>query len=169
MTKWPPKNGRDFIRSELFGDILISLVSRMQQRYPKKDFSDAVAVVYEWFDKKLSSNYRFINKTRFPTQKTFQLYVQQAILNAARRTDQKRQRHQKKALPEGFAIIDPSPSPVSLAQLHEAMANLPEPHKMVFERILEEGMASMELLAAILDKTIDDIERLYEEAIDMLV
>src|SRR5437867_3454888 len=91
-SDWPPQDGKEYIRSEVFGTILIDLVKRFGARYPEVDFSDALAEVFVWFDTKLSENRRFINSRRFPTASAFHAYLRQAIWNAARLTARKRRR-----------------------------------------------------------------------------
>jgi len=166
---WPPQDGKKFIRSDEFGRILISLVRQFIYRYPQMDFTDAVAHVFTWFDKKLSLNRRFINARRFPTATAFTAYLKQSIWNAALLTQRERSRSRHIEAPSGqqlpvVRIIDPE----ERANVLEAVEALPEPHKTVFHYyFFDEG--DLRMLASVIDRTEAEIYRLYEEAIDMLM
>jgi hypothetical protein len=165
---WPPQDGKEFIRSNEFGKILISLVRQFTYRYPQMDFTDAVAHVFTWFDKKLSINRRFINSRRFPTVAAFRAYVRQSIWNAALITQRERQRHKQIEAPSGrqaliVRVIDPEERAMAL----EAVESLPEPHKTVFNSFFFDEQ-DLCMLASIIDRTEAEIHQLYVEAVDML-
>ncbi len=167
-AKWPPKDGKKFIRSEGFGLMLVELTTDLASRYPRLDFSDAVAHVFAWFDRKLSKNRRFINTRRFPTVAAFKAYLRQAVWNAARLAmRQRRQREAIEALPIDQPIVSKEMRPDDRLQLIEMVEGLPEPHKTVFHKFFfdEENLA---MIASILNLTEARVEQLYEEAVDML-
>lgn len=166
---WPPQDGKKFIRSDQFGRILISLVRQFTNRYPKMDFSDAVAHVFTWFDRKLSLNRRFINSRRFPSVAAFIAYLKQSIWNAALITQRERQRYKRIKAPTGLQtpivrVIDPE----ERAMVLEAVESLPEPQKTVFHSYFfdEEDLC---MLASITGRTEEENHQLYEKAIDMLM
>ena len=166
---WPPSDGKEFICSEAFGHMLMGLVVQLARRYPKMDFTDAVAQVFAWFDRKLSDNRRFINERRFPSVNTFMAYLKQALWNAARLTERERRRHEHiEALAVERQIVIEEVSPEDIANLIEIVEVLPEPHKTVFQRIFfdEENLS---MIASILDLTQVRVIKLYEDAVDMLV
>ena len=168
MSPWPPEEGKGFIQSEEFGRILVALTEQLSSRYPQMDFGDAVAQVFVWFDQKLSSNRRFINSRRFPTRSAFRAYLRQAVWNAARVAARKRRRREEiEALSVDLPIIAGGLGTEERAQLLEMLDGLPEPHKTVFDKFFfdEEDVA---MIASILNLCEEDIERLYEEALDML-
>lgn len=165
---WPPQDGKEFIRSNEFGKILISLVRQFTYRYPQMDFTDAVAHVFTWFDKKLSINRRFINSRRFPTVAAFKAYVRQSIWNAALITQRERQRHKQIEAPSGRqALIARVIDPAERAMVLEAVESLAEPHKTVFHSYFLEEV-DIYMLTSILNRTEEEIYQLYGEAIDML-
>ncbi len=168
LPSWPPENGKDFIRSDDFGRMIVGLTRDLAARYPTMDFTDGVAHVFVWFDAKLSKNRRFINPRRFPTNQSFQAYLRQAVWNAARlATRQRRRREDIEALPVDRPIISAQMGPEIRVQLLEMVERLPEPHKTVFHKFFldEEDLA---MIASILGLTEEEVHRLYEEAVDML-
>jgi len=166
---WPPPKGKEFIRSNEFGVLLVALVSRLAANYPEMDFTDAAAGVFAWFDKKLSRNRRFINRRRFPTFASFAAYLRQAVWNAARLTDRERRRHEhlEALFIEDHSIIDREIDPERMAELHEAIDSIPEPHRIVFDRYFfdEEDLST---IASIYNLSEERAQTLYTEAIDML-
>lgn len=166
--EWPPEDGREFIRSDAFGELLVSVTIRLATHYPKMDFSDAVAMVFVWFDGKLSENRRFINSRRFPTYSAFNAYLRQAVWNAARLT--MRQRRQLEAIESGpidEAIPSTELGPEERVRLIEMVDGLTEPHKTVFYRYFfeEEDLA---MIASILNLPEGKVHQVYEEAVDIL-
>jgi len=166
---WPPPKGKEFIRSDEFGALLVTLVCRLAANYPEMDFTDAAASVFAWFDKKLSRNRRFINRRRFPTFASFAAYLRQAVWNAARLTERERRRyeHIEAFFVEGHSIIDREIDPERMAEMHEAIDSLPEPHRTVFDRYFfdEEDLSA---IANIYNLSEEQAQELYAEAVDML-
>ncbi len=165
---WPPENGKTFIRSSVFGVMIVELTHQLARRYPKMDFTDAVAQVFAWFDLKLSENRRFINARRFPTIGAFRAYLRQCLWNSARLAMRKRHRRETiEALPADQPIISTEMRAEDRVQLLEMVDGLPEPHKTVFHKFFfdEEDLA---MIASILDLTEEQAQRIYEEAVDML-
>lgn len=168
-SDWPPMDGRKFICSDAFGAMLISLVRQLALRYPRMDFTDAVAQVFAWFDKKVSCNRRFINKRRFPSVNAFKAYLKQSLWNAARLTERERRRREYiEALAVERQIVPQKANPVEIAILAEMVEALPEPHKTVFHRFFFDE-DELFMIASILDLTEPMAVQLYVEAVDMLV
>src|SRR5580704_6506989 len=92
---WPPADGREFVKSDDFGAIVVHEAVKYAERYPKLDFTDGAAQVFTWFSHKLAKNRRFINKRRFPTADSFIAYIRHAIWNASRMSERTRQRRQQ--------------------------------------------------------------------------
>jgi len=166
--RWPPADGRKFIHSDLFGKMLVGLVSELAKSYPNMDFTDAVANVFTWFDRKLSRNRRFINPRRFPTVASFVAYLRQAVWNAARLTERERRRDKRIEAPrDDRPIVIREMTPEERAELLEVVEALPEPHKTVFHRFFfdEEDLS---VLASTYSLSEEQVRRVYEEAVDML-
>lgn len=166
---WPPSDGKKFIRSDAFGELLILLVNQLTKRYPKMDFTDAVAQVFAWFDRKLSRNRRFINRRRFPSVNGFMAYLKQSLWNAARLSERERRRREYiEALVVEQQIVPQKASAEDIATLAEMVETLPEPNKTVFHRVFfdEEDLS---MIASALDLTEQIVFKLYEDALDMLV
>lgn len=165
---WPPENGKEYIKSDAFGCLLVSLVSELAQRYSHMDFTDAVAMVFAWFDQKLTKNRRFINKRRYPSEKAFIAYLKQAIWNAARLTERQRVRERQiQAFSADQVLSYEEASPEELTKLHEIVERLTDPHKTVFQRFFfEEDDPTM--IASILNMSESQVHSLFEEATDML-
>jgi hypothetical protein len=168
---WPPPNGKKFIESEDFGALVVDEAKRLIKKFPRYDFTDAVAHVYTWFSKKVSRNRRFINSKRFPTAEAFVAYIRAALWNASRISARSRQRQREiSALPVEEPITDDRFSLENLDQLLERVEALNDPHKTVFTAIWLDEASEHELamLAGALDRTLQEVYRIYEEAIDML-
>jgi RNA polymerase sigma factor (sigma-70 family) len=166
--QWPPENGREFVRGEVFGAILVELTRHFADRYPDMDFTDAVAQVFVWFDGKLSKNRRFINSRRFPTLGAFRAYLRQAIWNAARVTMRSRRRRQEVEAPSlDRPIVSTEMGAEERVQLLEMVEGLPEPHKTVFHKFFFDE-EELRWIASVLNLTQRQVETLYEEAVDML-
>jgi hypothetical protein len=166
--QWPPEDGKEFIRSEAFGALLVDLTSRMAAHYPAMDFTDAVAQVFVWFDRKLSVNRRFINSRRFPTLGAFKAYLRQAVWNAARLTMRERRRRQAvEVLPLDRAVLPAAKTADERVRVLELVEALPEPHKTIFYRIFFDE-EDLPMIASIHNLTEARVEQLFEEAVDML-
>jgi hypothetical protein len=165
---WPPKDGAKFIRSESFGRMLVEIVEQLTKDNPHRDFTDAVAHLFAWFDRKLSENRHFINRRRFRTEGAFKAYLRQAAWNAARLAERQRRRHRAiTALPIDHPITEREMSPVERADLLDRVERLNDPHKTVLWRLFFEE-AEPWMIAAALDISEEQLCRLYEEAIDLL-
>ncbi len=168
QSNWPPDSGKQFIRSDTFAQMLLFLVKGLASKYPKMDFSDAVAQVFTWFDKKLSHNSRFINRRRFPSVNAFEAYLRQCVWNSARLTERVRKRQQRlEALKVDEEIVAHETTTEELAILSEAVDLLSEPHKTIFCRLFFDE-EDVHTIASILNRTQKEIIQLYEEAIDLL-
>jgi hypothetical protein len=167
--EWPPTGGKDFIRSDEFGRMLLKVVSDLSARYPQIDFTDAVAHVFAWFDRKLSKNRRYINSRRFANKSSFLAYLRQSVWNAGRIAARQRQRSQQvEALPADRPIVADKISQEELDTLLSKVESLPEPHKSVFERRFFEEDSS-QWIASCTGRTEEEVESLYTEAIDLLI
>lgn len=167
-STWPPHNGREFIRSEAFAQTLLSLVKELAAHYPRMDFTDAVALLFEWFDHKLSKNRSFINSTRFRTENAFRAYVKQALWRYALLAERQRQRHEDLTTRVVTRqTISSQATPEELESVREAVVSLPEPHRTVFLRLfLDEEDPS--IIADALNLTPRMVSELYEDAVDLL-
>ena len=165
---WPPQKGKDFIRSDAFGKMLVELVNYLSHYYPRKDFTDAIALVYVWFDNKLSKNRRFINKRRFPTINMFKAYLRQAVWNASRATERRRARQLEIETPTSdYPITRHISSPEEQASIAECVDKLPETHKTVFSYFFFQEV-DPSMICSILSRSESEIHSLYQEALDML-
>src|SRR5262245_10654451 len=98
--QWPPSGGLEFARSREFGELLIETGNQLAKKYPRIDFTDAVAHVDQWLDGRLVKEPDFLNLARFPTLSAFRAYVKQAVWNAGRIAARKRKRNEPlEALP----------------------------------------------------------------------
>lgn len=167
--EWPPADGKRFVHSEQFGSLLLEIVWEFEEKYPHLDFTDATAMVFAWFDRKLAQNRRFINRDRFPTPSSFRAYVKQSVWNAGRLSERQRDRHEAlEEHPGEESIAIESLTPEERASLMERADDLPFPQKEVFERIFfyEETAA---YVASVLDRTEEEIHEIYDEALDSLM
>jgi hypothetical protein len=166
--EWPPSDGGDFIRSDEFARTLVDLAVYLGRRYPHMDFTDAVAHVFAWFDGKLAKDSDFISRERFRTRNAFLAYLRQALWNAGRLAERRRKQRKKiESLPTDEQIVDRRLSPEEIAYLIEKKEALPEPHRTVLWRLFfEEDDPPM--IAATLGLTVEEVLRIYEEALDML-
>ncbi len=166
---WPPPDGKAFVHSERFGDLLLQIVRELETKYPHIDFTDATAIVFAWFDGKLAKNRRFINPDRFPTPSSFRAYVKQSVWNAGRLSERQRSRQPEvEELPVDDSIAIETLTAEERASLMEKADTLPFPEKDVFERIFfdEEDVA---MVASVLGKTEAEIHRIYDAAIDHML
>ena len=167
-SDWPPRDGRSFIESPSFGNLLVKITNELASTYPQMDFTDAIAHVFTWFDRKLKSNRRFVNARRFRTHGAFVAYVRQALWNAGRMAERQRQRFEPiEALPANRPITTWGTNPEDLVVLMEAVESLPEPQKTVFQRLFIEEEAET-VVAQALGCSQRRICMLYEEAVDMI-
>jgi hypothetical protein len=165
---WPPKDGKAFIRSDVFGRMLLESVYTLAMRHVGLDFSDAVAQVFIWFDQKLSRNRRFINERRFPTSDSFKAYLRQAVYNAGLLAERKRLREGiVEELSDRLPIASTAMGPDQRVELLDAIDSLPEPHKTVFYRLAVEH-EDTSMVASIEGLPEDRIVQLFEEALDMV-
>ena len=104
---WPPADGKKFIRSVEFGNIVLDWCEKMTLRFPAMDFTDAASHVFYWFDTKLKKNRRFINGRRFKSRRMFVSYVRQCVWNASLQAQRQRQRFNKiEPIPSNERIVD---------------------------------------------------------------
>ena len=168
MVNWPPENGLSFIRSNEFGNIVLAWCNELTERYPKKDFTDAASHVFDWFDRKLKKNRRFINSRRFHTKHAFVAYIRQCVWNAARLAERQRKRRDEiLALPVDEPIADSDLSLEQIDELLDAISQLPLPHKDILEKMIFDEY-KVEMLAKIYNVSESQVQEWYEEAIDML-
>jgi DNA-directed RNA polymerase specialized sigma24 family protein len=157
-----------YARSPEFGEALLDLANQLAARYPYMDFSDAVAHVFTWLDGRLEREPGFVSAKRFPTLSAFRAYLRQAVWNAARLAERKRQRHEPiEALPADRPIARQELGPEERSSLLGLVGTLQEPHKSIFVRyFLEEEELSS--LAAAYGCTEGEVRCLYEEAVDRI-
>lgn len=162
---WPPGNGRDFIRGEAFGRMLLDEVEALIRRDPRQDYTDAGAHIFTWFDAKLRQNKSFINGKRFPTEASFRAYLRRAAVNASRMAARRQRDHEP--LPDDLIETDLALDPVHAAEMQERLDGLPPRHREVLDRLFFED-EDFDMVASIMDLTRGQLSRLFEEAVDML-
>ena len=168
-STWPPHNGGEFIRSEAFGQMVLSVVKKLAKRYPKMDFTYAAASTFEWFDVRLSKDSSFISSTRFPTEEAFKAYTRQALWRASQLTERQRRSYMVRTERTVAERIAPNQAtPLELESTREAVMLLPEPHRTIFLRVLLYG-ENPSTVADALKLTPQIVMKLYEDAIDLLL
>lgn len=164
---WPPANGKKYIQSDEFGALLVELTKYFMECYPDRDFTDGVAHVFAWLDKKLTKNRRFINKRRFPTHSSFRAYMRQAIWNASRIAERSRRRIREiEVLSSEGPIANETANDIIL-DLQRAINGLPEPHRMVFERFFYDE-EPLKYIAQTAGLSLRNTEAIYAQAVDKL-
>lgn len=166
--QWPPEDGKEFIRSDEFGNMVLKWCEELAVRYTKMEFTDAASHVYTWFDGKLKINRRFINSRRFRTKAAFVDYLRQCVWNAARLAARQRSSRERNIVevPQQEAI-NKELSPDQLTPVFDAIDRLDFVKKTIVESIFFHDK-SPELVADSLQISVDDVYLLYEEAIDEL-
>ena len=162
---WPPPDGRRYVKSEAFGNLLLQEIEPLIRRNRDLDFTDGAAQIFTWLDAKLRKNRRFLNKARFPSEGAFRAYIRQAVWNAARLAQRRRKLGQP--LSAAAEPTDLSLDPLELAALQESLDALQEPHKTVLEKLYF-GREDVQMVASILDRTAQQVEQLFREALDLL-
>lgn len=165
LQPWPPEAG--FLASDLFGRTLISLAECMAREYPGLDFSDAVALVFDWFDRKAVGEPDFLDHPRFEDALKFIAYLQRSLLNAARQAYRKRRRDERiraQAVDESPANWQPSSD---FIRLWDYLDRLPWLHREVLEDLLFHGR-SLEDVAAARPQTRREIDVIFREAVDRI-
>ena len=167
--EWPPKDGKRFIRSLEFGNIVLEWCGKLTKRFPTMDFTDAASHVFYWFDNKLKKNRRFINGRRFKSRRMFISYVRQCVWNASLQAQRQRKRFNKiEALSSDDRIVDVGKDDWLLFEKLEACINkLAAIEKSVIERVIFEDFTFDEL-SAILDKPFVEVHEIYISAIDKI-
>ena len=167
---WPPKDGKRFIREEHFGQLLLDIVDRLSHQYPLMDFTDAVAHVFSWFDRKLVAEPTFINVGRFPSLSAFKAYLRQAVWNAGRLAERQRDRRERVGpLPVDKAIVTSDSRPEDMAALREAVDALDEPHRTVFSEFFFHERELADIANIYGGRfNVDELTAIYKEAIDLL-
>jgi hypothetical protein len=168
-TRWPPKDGRAYVRSDEFGKLVVEELDQLRAVHPRLDLVDAAAITFHWFNSKLNANRSFIGKKRFPTIGRFRAYVRQILYNAGVKALRlRRRRKQIEAIRGSARVVDtPAVSAQRLEQLQRLVDRLEETHQLIFTRyFLDEE--PLELIACAL--VIDEVEaqRLYEDAVDQI-
>ncbi len=166
---WPPKDGRAYVHSEAFGELVVHELNRLSKTHPRLDLADAAAIVFHWFNSKLNANRNFISRKRFPTVSGFRAYVRQMLYNAGMYAIRLRSKNQDLTeVPESEAVVDsPSASLQAKKELLKLVDLLEEPHKSIFTRFfLDEE--ELYLIATALDITEDNAHTIYEEAVDRI-
>jgi len=166
---WPPSDGRQYVKSDQFGSILVEEAISLIQLYPELEFTDSVATVFVWFSRRLNRNASFINKRRFPTSSFFRAYLRQSLFNAARRAQRERKRGQElSAAAVDEPIVDtPKLGIEDKERLLELLEQLEEPLKSVFESIFFEE-TDISLVASRLDLEEFEVAELFGQALDEL-
>ncbi len=167
--QWPPKNGREYIHSEEFGNLVVSEARKVGEAHPTLDLADSVATTFQWFNTTLNANRNFISKKRFPTVGSFRAYIRQMVYNAGMRAFRIRKKRQDlSSVPESDMVIDsPSASAERKEELLNFVERLEEPHKTVFTRYFFDE-DQFYLIAVSTNCTEDEAQKIYEEAVDQI-
>ena len=172
--EWPPYRADEYFRSERFGEVTISIVRMLTQKYPAIDFSDAVATTFVWFERTGNENPDFLRSGRFPTEAAFRAYVRQALWNAARAAARSRASRKELVDPgDGSHLVSPEVSPAWLAAFHECRDRLPPGLQRILEFMHDEndppnGLSRDEWAASVLGCTSDEVDRGYMRACDLI-
>lgn len=166
-SSWPPVEPAKFIRSERFGRDLLAQCERLRRTNPDLDLTDAVAHVFEWLDRKLERDPSFLNETKFPTSRAFWAYIRTALRRAALLVKRKLRRRPTQVLPQDSPVFDLSPSPDAMAQRDEIIDRLGYPCAEIVRRILESDR-DLDVFAASLDMTRDELEAAFEGCLDRM-
>ena len=167
-AEWPPADGKNYIRSDEFGNLVLEIAVHLMERYPTLDFSNAVARVFVWFDAKLHADSRFISADRFRSRFAFRAYVRQSLWNDARRTARdQRTRRELQAADELERMAAKELGPEDAATLHDEVRRLPLPHLMIVEWLVFES-AEVAFVAEALSLSEEEVTSLFEEALEIL-
>ncbi len=168
-TPWPPKDGRAYVHSEDFGELVVHELHRLSENHPSLDLADAAAIVFHWFNSKLNANRNFISKKRFPTSGRFRAYVRQMLYNAGMLAIRIRSKdNDLSGIRDSEAVVDsPSASLQAKEELLKLVDLLEEPHKSIFTRFFFEE-EDLYLIATAFDISEDDAHTIYEEAVDRI-
>jgi hypothetical protein len=165
---WPEPDPTQFIYSSRFGQLMLDLAGAFIDRFPGKDFTDAVSQVFGWLDAKLKEEPNFINADRFPTRDSFLAYVSQALWNAVNMVGREGERRDRQGLlPLDRPLETHGSTPQEAALLSGRLEALPEPQRTVVERILFD-QGSLEDAARAIGQTADKVADLFEQAISFL-
>ena len=163
---WPPVVGGKYVRSEAFGQALLDIARRLAEKYSHMDFTDAVAQVFEWFDRRLQRESDFLNADRFPTSNAFRAYLRQSLWNAARAAERKRSNRRRiEALSAERPMTSGDLAPEERDQLLDLVEQLCEPHKSIFMKVFFEETETQEV-ASIFDRTQEEVHQIFVEAVD---
>ncbi len=141
------------------------------------DFTDAVALVFAWFDDKVrKKDVDFINAERFPSRSAFVAYIRHAIWNAARLSERQQARRGSIELSSlDDSVLTQlqnsevaSPSPEEHLILAELVDELEEPHRTIIREIVFSRTPLFEL-SEILRLSVRRLGKALDEAIDILM
>ena len=60
-VSWPPADSAAFIRTDVFANLMISIITDLAEKYPHMDFADAAASLFTWLDRKVATEPGFIS------------------------------------------------------------------------------------------------------------
>jgi hypothetical protein len=164
---WPPENGLEFVQSETFGRELLAICEEIRRRHPELDFSDSVAEIFEWLDKRLSREPRFLNQGAFPSFSAFRGYIRTGLLRVA--LLRKRQSRRKgEFLPYDSSLLDPGPSPEAIAIRDEMIDRLGSPCAEIVRKLFNSTREEIGLFAADLRLAPEKLEEQFERCLDRL-
>ncbi len=168
-NQWPPKDGRSYVHSEDFGELVVHELNRLLETHPRLDLADAAAIVFQWFNSKLNANRNFISRRKFPSMSSFRAYVRQMLYNAGMYAIRLRSKDRDLSeVPESEAIVDsPTASLQRKEELLTLVEKLEEPHKTIFSRFFFDE-EDLYLIATAMDITEENAHAIYEEAVDRI-
>jgi hypothetical protein len=166
--EWPPPDIEGFIRGDRFLKLVNGLGEGLTRVYPHMRYADALALIFDWFERRIGEDPEFITLQTFPTFNSFRAYVKQAVFNAAGLAEQARQRRDEvTALPtDQFIVAHPMESG-EREDLIERVEALPFQPKLVFKALFFDEETVPEL-ADRYGWAPEDIWAAYHEAIDLL-
>jgi hypothetical protein len=164
---WPPKNGLAFVQSEAFGLELLAVCGELRRSNPELDFSDSVAEIFEWLDKKIGQDPHFLSRAAFPSHAAFLAYIRVALLRVA--LLRKRQsRRMGQVLADDSSLLDPGPSPEAIAIRDEMIDRLGSPCADLIRKLLGSTSGEIDQYTGDLNLTRRELEKRFERCLDHL-
>lgn len=172
---WPPRDASAFFGGEAFGKSLLGIVERLAADYPRMDFSDALAIVFVWLQRRAEVDRAFVSEPgRFKSESDLMAYLRQALWNAARSSERRRRARQEIEAPAiTEELVSREISAETLAAFHECRDRLPGPLRAVFEMMHEEddppqGLGRDEWAARNLGCSLRTVQRRFRGACEQL-
>lgn len=138
-VSWPPADSAAFIRTDVFANLMISIITDLAEKYPHMDFADAAASLFTWLDRKVATEPGFISIERFPRPSAFRAYLRAGAWNVARLTARQRKREaQISELGPNFEPVSREAGPEIIAMIQECKDKLPVRQRRIYELFVQE-------------------------------